>query len=182
MGLVRVPLPESVYADLARRSPGTGISREEAAVLGGLAQGAGTVLEVGCDHGMSTVVLSRVAHRVISVDHFRGDRWCGFRDRRDLWTWQDTVEYYGFSEAVVLMIGDWREVLPLLTRRVDVAFLDAEHDRSSVVAQLTCCAALGAKVMAVHDYGRYEVADAVDDWVRRHAWTVQVVDHLAVLR
>lgn len=168
----------------------TGVTTAEADELARLATGR-NVLECGSWYGFSTVVMGRVARRVVAVDWHHGDRHAG--QAETLGPFTANLKRYGVAERVDVRVGRFEDVLPGL-RGVpfDVAFLDGMHDRESVERDLPLVAPHVARrgaFLALHDYTvppdwGFEVKPVVDEWLaERPEWErVNEVDKLLVLR
>jgi hypothetical protein len=133
-------------------------------------------LELGTYAGRSTVCLAQQAAEVVSVD------------RDDQSAAADWVRRYDLSDRVTFHRGDVREVVPGLSGRFDLAFLDTEHDAASVARDLALVAPKLAPggLLAVHDYPDPdwpEVRPVVDEHARRLGWVrVSQTDYLGVFR
>jgi len=153
----------------------------EANKLTSLATGK-RVLELGSHFGFSTVVLSQVAAEVHAVDWHLGDAQAGQGDTLPVY-WQNLLQC-GRPELVVTHVGRFEEVLPLFKAAAfDLIFIDGAHDGKSVERDVTLALRLVrlGGVLAFHDYGRFEVAPAVD-MVAQVYGNVELVDTLAVIR
>ena len=162
------------------REIGSAVSDAEAAKLQELAQDR-LVLEMGAHLGFSTVVLAQVATKVHSVDWHRGDASAG---PGDLAAYLGNLRSNGVEDRVVTHLGRFEDVLPLLGLwRFGLAFVDGEHDRGSVNRDISLALPRlrAPGWLAIHDYGRFEVAAAVDAWAAARNWKVEVIDHLAVV-
>jgi predicted O-methyltransferase YrrM len=155
------------------------VTDAEAGVLASLAEG-GTVLELGAQFGFSTVVLAQAARVVHSVDWHRGDAEAGWTD--SLPTFAENLRRHDVADSVVVHVGAFAAVLPLLAAgRFDLVFVDGAHDFASVagdVAEALRLVKPGGAV-ALHDWGRFEVAAAVRSVTDLPA---DVTDHLGVIR
>lgn len=140
------------------------VTAEEAAKLASLASG-GDVLELGAWHGFSTVILAQAARRVCSVDWHQGDASItamGGQAEGSTWeAYRANLARYGVAGKVDARRGRFSDVLPALRKEgwlFDGVFLDAQHDREAVAADLALALPLvrpGGWV-AFHDYGRSE--------------------------
>jgi predicted O-methyltransferase YrrM len=145
------------------------VTREECERLSILAHGR-MVLELGAYLGRSTVALASTAERVHSVDWHRGDGHTGHTEPGNgtVHEYLRNLERYGVADRVVTHIGRFEDVLPVLSCRFSVVFLDGMHDVASVqrdyLAAVRLLAAGGA--MAFHDYGAsnelFGVTEVVD--------------------
>jgi predicted O-methyltransferase YrrM len=135
---------------------------------------------VGAQFGFSTVVLARAAKVVHSVDWHRGDADAGWTD--SLPVLAENLRRHGVADSVVVHVGAFADVLPLLAPgQFDLVFVDGAHDFTSVADDVTAALRLARHggVVAVHDWGRFEVADAVRSVTDL---PVDVVEHLGVIR
>lgn len=142
------------------------IASPECRKLAALATGR-VVLEVGSQHGSSTVTMGQVARRVVAVDWHRGDDHAGRMDTvAGLWA---NLRKYGVLDAVVPVVARFEDAAPFLVPGTfDLAFIDAQHHyedaRRHVLLALPLLKAGG--VLAVHDYGWHAfpgVQKAVDE-------------------
>jgi predicted O-methyltransferase YrrM len=168
----------------------TGISESEAVELERLARRR-TVIEFGAWLGFSSVVLGRVARRLVSVDWHRGDEHAGRRDTIEAYFTHLTE--YEVRDSVIAIVGRFEDVAPMLgAGQFEMGFLDGLHDRASVLRDLDLLDRLLGRsaTLAVHDYDRwlgdvrFEVSDALGEWLPTHLdWRLdRVVESLAVLR
>lgn len=154
----------------------TALSKPELRCLIGLAEGM-DVVELGAEYGASTITLALSARSVHSIDWHQGDEHSGYKD---------TLHEYFYNVSncrnVVSHIGRFEDVLPMMKRDAfDVAFIDGQHDRVSVTSDFKLVNPLlkkGAKVV-FHDYGRFEVKEAVDTLFGKPD---AIVDTLAIVR
>lgn len=138
------------------------IKDDESARLAELAAGR-RVLEVGSQYGFSTVLMARVAKVVHAVDWHRGDAIVGRNESLPL-LWEN-VTRYKLRDRVVIHVGRSETVLPLLLPgSFDFAFHDSYHSAEAVAADVALMVPLlvPGSLLALHDYGRYGVAEAVD--------------------
>jgi predicted O-methyltransferase YrrM len=159
------------------------VSSAEAHRLIELARGS-VVLEVGSWWGFSTVAMALVAERVHAVDWHLGDDHAGHDE--SLAPLMENLDRYGVRDRVVVHVGDAGVVVPMFPRGFfDLAFIDAFHTREAVArdadAVLPTVHVHG--FIAFHDYGRFEVKEAVDAIVADGsvAW-VDLTETLAVVR
>ncbi|MBO0835409.1 MAG: class I SAM-dependent methyltransferase [Actinobacteria bacterium] len=161
----------------------TAVKPSEADLLLQVASG-GMVLECGAFYGFSTIVLAQVARRVHSVDWHRGDAHAGLVDT--LPDYLENLKRYNAADRVVTHIGRFEDVLPYLRPgSFDGCFLDGQHDRASLDRDLRLIHPLIGRWgwLAVHDYGLFDVAPALEDFVRWSDYElVRVAETLAVLR
>lgn len=156
----------------------------EGTALGELARGA-TVLEAGAHYGRSTVILASTAAIVHSVDWHGGDGQAGHGD--SLPQFLENLDRYKVRDKVVVHLGRFETVLPALApESFDVAFLDGFHDDDAVARDIRLLWPLikPGGCLALHDYGRFGVAAAVDAWIleRHDAGLEDLVETLAVVR
>jgi hypothetical protein len=141
------------------------MTREELEWLYAAGTHMDTVVEVGAWKGRSTIALAASAKHVISVD-----------------TWQGTIAELGGMHAEALehnIYLDWLEntaefdnVKGLISRsvlapekivddKVDMVFIDAEHTKDAVIADITAWRGKCSKIICGHDFDRQQVRDAV---------------------
>jgi predicted O-methyltransferase YrrM len=180
-----------LHRDLAAPSPEaplpgridilTALTEAEQRCLADLARGC-VVLEVGAQHGASTVAMAREADLVHSVDWHRGDPDAGEGDTLlDYWR---NLHVYGVRDRVVAHVGDVALVLPALRpASFDGVFLDGCHQEEAVRRDVGLVEPLVVPGgwFAFHDYGRFGVAPAVDDFVARVGGRLALVDSIAVV-
>jgi SAM-dependent methyltransferase len=126
------------------------------------------------------VVLARSARVVHSVDWHRGDEDAGWTDSLPVFT--ENLRRHGVADSVVVHVGAFDQVLSLLVPgRFDLVFVDGAHDFASVAGDVAEALRLvkPGGAMALHDWGRFEVAEAVRSVTDLPA---DVTDHLGVLR
>src|SRR5690606_33397197 len=87
------------------------LTHSEGAELQRLAGGR-DVLEIGAWHGRSTVAMALTAHRVFSVDHFRGDGYTN--GAPNIATFLANLATHGVAPAVTTLAGEQRDILPKL--------------------------------------------------------------------
>jgi predicted O-methyltransferase YrrM len=180
-----------LHRDLAAASPEsplsgpidipTALTASEQRCLAELARGR-VVLEVGAQHGASTVAMAREAELVHSVDWHRGDPDAGEGDTL-LQYWRN-LHVYGVRDRVVAHVGDAVVVLPSLRPRSFAgAFLDGCHREEAVRRDIALVEPLvePGGWLAFHDYGRFGVAPAVDELVERAGSTMRLVESVAVV-
>jgi SAM-dependent methyltransferase len=116
---------------------------------------------------------------VHSVDWHRGDKDAGWTDSLPVFV--ENLCRHGVADSVVVHVGAFAAVLPLLVPgRFDLVFVDGAHDFASVagdVAEALRLVKPGGAV-ALHDWGRFEVAEAVRSVTDLPA---DVTDHLGVI-
>lgn len=141
------------------------------------------VLEVGAQHGASTVVMAKRARRVHSVDWHRGDFDAGEGDTL-MFYWRNLLRH-GVRDRVVTHVADSADVLPALTvEYFDGVLVDSCHDEGAVRRDIELVRPLvkPGGWLAFHDYGRFGVTAAVDELAATLGTTPEVTDSLAVLR
>jgi len=159
----------------ARPRNGTGerlvrgwISPAEREALYRLADGA-EVLELGSFEGLSTAAMARRAKRVHSVDWHRGDAGTAGNGGDNPWTlpaMADNLRELGLLDKVVLHVGRFEDILPLLKpQSFDVVFVDGAHDLASVRADLTQATRLvrPGGLICCHDTDQAGVATACNE-------------------
>lgn len=110
--------------------PATAMQELEALALERHARGK-VVLELGAEYGFSTILMGRVAEKVVSVDWHRG------YTRADIGGQQDTLLQYMYNikevrDRVVPIVGRFEDVLPhLAPATFDVVFQDGGHEWES---------------------------------------------------
>jgi predicted O-methyltransferase YrrM len=145
----------------------SGIKDDEAEVLRDLARGR-RVLEIGSWFGFSTVLMAQVAEMVHAVDWHQGDditrNVAGYKGETLGAMWANLTKY-GVRKKVVMHVGSSDAVLPLFAHRsFDFAFHDSYHSTERVSRDIGLMLPLikEGSLLAIHDYGRYGVKDAVD--------------------
>jgi predicted O-methyltransferase YrrM len=155
-------LPPRGAAHFAPDVPSS-VTEEEARLLHELAYDK-LVLELGSWYGRSTIALASSARRVHSIDAHRGDSHTGALST--LGPFLRNLRRYGVRDRVTVHVGDVEEVAPALAREsFDFAFIDGLHTRVAVErdASLLMPLVRDGGLVAFHDYGRYDVADVVDE-------------------
>lgn len=170
----------------------------ERAALKWLAAGK-HVCEIGAWRGLSTTVIGEVARRMVSIDHFCGDRYTedvvGPKDRIDtLRAYLQAVDTARLGHKVETIIGDFRGALPhLIARSFGLIFYDADHDPEPTRHALEW-AWVGAQqrqarkkpwAIAVHDYKPrnpkyHETNAAIDHWAALRGLSMHRSGSLAV--
>jgi hypothetical protein len=96
------------------------------------------------------------------------------------------LKRYGVAGRVVTHMGRFEDVLPRLRPGIfDGCFVDGQHDRASLDRDLRLVHPLIKRRgwIAVHDYGLFEVAPALDAFVEWSGYELDgVAESLAVLR
>lgn len=155
----------------------TFISPEEGAELRRLAEGR-YVLELGTQWGYSGLLMAEVARSVVSVDWHMGDVDSGYGD--SLAGFAANFREHGSPPNLFPVVGLTQHVLPLLKPlQFNLLFHDAGHDYDSLVRDLDLALPLlrWNAVVAVHDWGLFEVAQAVTP---RLGPPLRVVGRLAI--
>lgn len=148
----------------------TAVTPKEAEELERIAMGR-TVLELGSHFGFSTVVMARVALRVVAVDWHRGDGHAG--PDSTLTDYFQNLDDYEVRDKVISMVGRFEDVLPMLKHdSFDAAFIDGQHLYEDVKrdAIMTLPLLKPESFLAFHDYGpeHFGVKQAVDDLFPTH--------------
>ena len=154
----------------------TSLTEKELQKLVQLAEGK-DVVELGAQYGGSTIALALSARSVHSCDWHQGDEHAGYRD-----TLHDYFYNIVSCRNVVSHIGRFEDILPKLRRGgFQMAFIDGQHDFVSVTADYKLVKPLLAEgaVVAFHDYGRFQVEEAVQ---RLFGAPDELVDTLAIVR
>lgn len=161
--------------------PPTMMTDHELTYLGQIAEGK-RVLEVGSQYGNSTVAMARTAKQVVAIDWFAGDGHAGAAGA------ELTRQVYfahllqmGVADKVITMASRWEDALPNLKGRFDLIFIDAFHSEEATRELLHAVEPLLAPdgLIAAHDYGRFGVKPAIDEFQGDRDLTV--VDTLAVV-
>jgi len=134
------------------------LEREEADLLLKSASSTiGTILEVGCYHGKSTIVLATLNREVITVD--------SFRDFNDL-----DIDGKEAKRAFIGHILDRRIAnVSLEHKRIEnwvgvpigFAFLDGDHTYEGTIRQIQVALTCGATEICVHDYDTNPKGDGI---------------------
>ena len=124
------------------------------------------VLEIGSYCGRSTICIAQGATLVHAVDTFDG-RGTPASGRNVQSAFHDNVSRYGCSGRVVTHVGTSRDKVPLIGRKVDVAFIDGSHDYASVMedANLALDVLKPDGVLLFHDHHEEGVERAVAELV-----------------
>ena len=147
----------------------------EALVTAAMAAQPGTWVEVGSYHGKSSILLGELLRKyhpgqvLYCIDPHKGER--GAKER--ITTDEGTLDaWYANINRVALRNACWPHIgtvddFPLPTR-ITFAFIDALHDRESVLhdARALLPAMDAGCLMAFHDYGAWEwpgVGEAVQE-------------------
>jgi hypothetical protein len=132
------------------------------------------VLELGRNHGRSTVVAALAGRNVVSIDSESDGP-------ADFW-----LQRFGVRHKVWLRVGHFAALAPTSGGPFSACLIDGDHDRERVEADIHIalpCLTPGA-VLAFHAYGDPNhpgVKPAVDAAVERHGWRLlDRTDYLAV--
>lgn len=140
----------------------TAVKPDEARRLADLARGR-VVIELGAQRGFSAVTMSRTARIVHSVDWHRGDDHAGHWDTLPrMWS---NLTLHEARDNVVLHVGRFADILPLFRpQSFEFAFHDAFHSTEAILADVELLLPLlvPGSLLALHDFGRYGVAEAVE--------------------
>ncbi len=126
------------------------LTKDEAKQLAKLAAGK-VVLELGAWKGRSTVVMSQTAVLVISVDRHQG-----INGVDGLPDYLDNVRGL---DNVVPVIGQFNVIVPHLVG-VDMVYIDGDHDKNSVAADIVLATTFQPNVVAFHDWDFTDVREA----------------------
>lgn len=140
---------------------------------------AGVVLEVGSWRGFSTVAMAQTAKLVHAVDHHLGDEHAGHDESLSIL--MENLDRFDVRDRVIVHVGDAADVLPAFRLGMfDMAFIDAFHETEAVRRDIELVRPLVhvGGVIAFHDYGRFGVAEAVNEL----GWPVALTETLAVVR
>jgi hypothetical protein len=139
----------ATFNEIYETLPGTGwLTREEAELLWrytGIAQG--TILEVGCYHGRSTVLLASHGYEVYAVDPFSG---FSTEDPSGEKTHRAFLENLKERKLrnVTLFAGPIEEWEPM---PVALAYLDGDHSYEGTLRQIDKALLCHPKYIAIHD-------------------------------
>ncbi len=114
------------------------------------ARAGGTVIEIGCHLGRSTVVLGSAAERVVAIDPFPADWRYGTQDTAARFC-RNIVDA-GVNDVVTLLQQHSSEALASWDERIALLYVDGKHDVVSCLRDLRWTAWLpsGARFL-VHD-------------------------------
>jgi hypothetical protein len=128
------------------------------------------VLEIGTFQAYSTILMSRTAKLVHSVDWHRGGHELGEQDTLSI-AWRNIRQ--AKADNIVLMVGRSADVLPWLAGPYDLVFIDGSHEYEDVRRDINDTWLLAPKLL-FHDYGGYPgVTRAVDEFTAR--WRLEAV-------
>ncbi len=152
----------------------TALTKGEADYLSELADGW-RVLECGSNLGSSAIRMAATATSVTTID--RHTEW----QRDTLYELRQNVRLYRVKAKVVLIVGEFADVLPLLPAAFyEFGFLDGSDGADEVTATIQAMARClePAALLVVHDYDD----EAVRVGVAASGWTVtDVSQRLAIL-
>jgi glycosyltransferase involved in cell wall biosynthesis len=157
------------------------VTEAECCRLASLATGK-VVLELGSWLGRSTIALASTADIVHAVDWHRGDEHAGHHDT--LQEFLLNLARHGVRDKVIVHLGRFEDVARILKPKgFDVIFIDGLHTRAAVDADISSflSALRNGGSLAFHDYGRFEVKEAVDAFARGLGVDVEVTETLAVV-
>lgn len=129
--------------------PGTGwLSKNEAQLLWeAFKDEPGAILEVGCYHGRSTVLLASLARPVYAVDPFRGFDSDDVSGMKAMQAFQRNL-----ADRRIMNVTLWPiEIKHWTTRKVGCAYLDGDHTYEGTIEQIKVALDCNAKVIAIHD-------------------------------
>ena len=94
-----------------------------------------TIVELGVDYGYSTFVFSNALpyglnNRVYSIDWFKGDESTGYRNTRK--EVEDLIIEHKIDNVVIVQ-GDFNEIVTVWSKEIDILFIDGSHDYNSVL-------------------------------------------------
>jgi predicted O-methyltransferase YrrM len=105
-----------------------------------------TVLELGAWKGRSTIVMSRVARYVVSVDRHEGIPPSHPED-----SLPEYLSSVRGTPNVAIVIADFRDMVRLL-RNIDMVYVDGDHDSHAVTCDTTSALTVQPTVVAYHDW------------------------------
>jgi len=157
------------------------VTAAECRRLASLARGK-IVLELGSWLGRSTIAIASTAATVHAVDWHRGDEHAGHGDT--LQSFLLNLLRYGVRDKVVVHLGRFEDVGRVLRQQsFDVVVVDGLHTRRAVEADIALFLPIlrPGGSFAFHDYCRFEVKEAVDEFALQVGGEVDVTDTLAVV-
>lgn len=139
---------EEVYETL----PTTGwLSLEEARLLYKCcAETNGNILEVGCYHGRSTVLLASFGRIVYAVDPFNGFDSDDMEGVKTQIRFNQNLDERGIENVNVIPYGI-EEVPTESLEDIGLAYLDGDHTYKGTRNQINAALEARAKVIAIHD-------------------------------
>lgn len=162
--------PKLVYTDVTL--PEGWLTAKEAEALCGLAKGR-RVLELGAFKGRSTVAMALSARHVVSVDWHNGDKHVVLGP--SLAEYKKNIEPY---KNIIPIVGRFEQVVPLLEAcKFEMVFVDGQHDFPSVIRDMYFAFGFQPQVIAVHDWGLFQVTQGVNTFGIK---PTSIVDTLAI--
>lgn len=156
------------------------LTAAEAAVLQRLAKDR-IVLEIGAYHGLSTIVMAKVAKRVYSIDPHTGAARVG--PENTLPVFLANLEKHGVRDKVVLLVGTTEDMWAVMDADrlspFGFVFIDGSHETQDVCTDTLCAGALGTGSVAWHDWNERRVREGVAMAYGNKVPQVQTVDGLA---
>lgn len=138
------------------------LSQDEANELYDLADGK-RVLEMGAFKGRSTVCMAQTAAHITSVDWHQGDDHT-HRTNPNLSTEAEYRHNIRNYANVTPIVGRFEDEIPKLAgQQFDLVFVDGAHDKESVKRDMGWAMSFKPKVIAVHDWGLFEVMPAISE-------------------
>lgn len=137
------------------------------------------VLEVGSWLGYSTIAMALAGAVVHAVDWHRGDPQSGPQDSAAHFL--EHVKFHDVRNNVIAYIGRSEMVLPVFREGIfEFGFHDSYHGERAVRRDLKFMmwALKPGALLAVHDYGRFGVKEAVDEY----GPLVELTETLAVVQ
>ncbi len=138
------------------------LAQQEANELHSLARDK-RVLEMGAFRGRSTVCMAMTAREVVSVDWHQGDIHVDkvSAEESSLSAYLKNIRNYS---NVTPIVGRFEDEIPKLAgQQFDLIFVDGQHDRASVIRDMQMALSFRPPVIAVHDYGLFEVTEALQE-------------------
>jgi len=126
------------------------------------------VVEIGSFKGLSTIIMAKVAKRVVAIDPF--DRCEVTRNRDTFPTFRENVYSHGVEDKVITIVATAEAACPLIQpHSFDLALIDGEHTYDAVMSNIRVVAPLIKPdgLLLFHDYGHVGfpgVKAAVDTW------------------
>jgi hypothetical protein len=118
------------------------------------------VLEMGAYKGRSTVCMAQSAKSVTSIDWHRGDMHVDVGDS----TWDEYLNNIKDYKNVTPIKGRFEDEIPKLSgQSFDMVFVDGQHDKESVIRDMGYAMSFNPEVIAVHDYGHFEVNEGLKE-------------------
>lgn len=158
------------------------LTANEAVVLQRLAKDR-IVLEIGAYHGLSTIVMAKVAKRVYSIDPHTGAARVG--PENTLPVFLANLEAHGVRDKVVPLVGETETFVRIFKDAplFCMAFIDGSHTERDVETDTASCVHFWCKggIVAWHDWNESQVrVGARSGWyVGKPMPDPQTVDGLA---